>query len=122
MLPFAQRFEPTTASVPRARLLARSLHTDLPQGVMANLELVVTELAANVVRHAHTPFAVSITPGPVVRVDVTDGSQEVPVLQHPEHDEPGGRGLQIVDACASQWGYQLLPEGKVVWAALDPSD
>jgi anti-sigma regulatory factor (Ser/Thr protein kinase) len=115
---FRQRFEPILASVRRARLLTRGLRSQLGESVENCLELVVSELAANAVLHARTPFEVSIALGSRVRVEVRDASPQPPVMQPFAIDAPSGRGLRLVDACADDWGCQVLADGKVVWAEL----
>jgi anti-sigma regulatory factor (Ser/Thr protein kinase) len=113
------RFEPTAANVVRARMLVRSAHADLPPGMLERLELVVSELASNAVIHAETRFDVRLTIGEPIRVEVIDGSPIPPVVRHPVRLDLGGRGLIIVDAAADRWGFDLVDDGKVVWAELD---
>jgi anti-sigma regulatory factor (Ser/Thr protein kinase) len=114
-----RRFEPDTASVTLARLFVRRLPYDLPGPVRDCLELVVSELATNAVIHAGSPFEVAVVHGPRIRVEVSDASSQPPVMGAPAaFDATGGRGLHLVDACAEKWGYDLLTNGKVVWASL----
>jgi anti-sigma regulatory factor (Ser/Thr protein kinase) len=113
-----QLFEPAPSSVARARLFARGLHDDLPETVRARLELVVSELATNAIVHAESRFEVAVIPGPPIRVEVTDASLQPPVMEPATVDFTSGRGLRLVAACADEWGYELLPDGKVVWARL----
>ena len=116
--PARQLFEPAPSSVARARLFARGLHDDLPETVRARLELVVSELATNAIVHAESRFEVAVLPGPPIRVEVTDASFQPPVMEPATVDFTSGRGLRLVAACADEWGYDLLPTGKVVWACL----
>src|SRR5688572_4719016 len=60
-------------------------------------DLVVTELATNALRHAGTPFTVSVTVDGQVAIEVSDGSGAVPAPRESASDEDG-RGLQLVDA------------------------
>jgi anti-sigma regulatory factor (Ser/Thr protein kinase) len=43
-----------------------------------------------------------------------------PVTRHPEPDEESGRGLEIIESLADDWGWETVPgwTGKKVWAAL----
>ncbi len=43
-----------------------------------------------------------------------------PVVQHPEWDNEHGRGLEIIDSLAENWGWERVPgwSGKKVWAVL----
>lgn len=84
-----------------------------------DVRLVVSELATNAVRHAHTPFTVTLE-----RVDqsvlltVTDGSPVPPVQPATDLLHTGGRGLSLVDVVSGDWGVIRRPgEGKSVWAS-----
>ena len=43
-----------------------------------------------------------------------------PVVRHPDPDEESGRGLEMIDALAEDWGWESVPgwAGKRVWAVL----
>jgi hypothetical protein len=50
---------------------------------------------------------------------VADTSPEPPVLQPVDHTAEAGRGLQVVQALSSCWGWTMLGgRQKAVWAAL----
>ena len=115
-----ERFPASTGSVPRARMMVRSSHDQLPPGVQDRLELVVSELAANAVHHAGTPFEVRLTIGSTVRLEVCDGSPVPPVVRDVDVHDVSGRGLLIVDRFADRWGHEEGAAGKTVWAELDP--
>ena len=114
------RFEARAESVSDARHLARDLAADAPPDLGERLELVVSELTANAVRHARTPFTLSIRVAPTVRVEVTDGSRELPVQQTPSPWADGGRGLWLVASSCERWGVTPRSSGKVVWADFGP--
>ena len=84
-----------------------------------DVRLVVSELAANAVLHAHSPFTVSL--GQVDRavvLSVQDGSPGAPVLLAPELSDTAGRGVSIVDLVSDDWGVTHAPGGgKSVWAS-----
>jgi anti-sigma regulatory factor (Ser/Thr protein kinase) len=81
--------------------------------------LIVSELTTNVLAHANSPFTVTLLrAGDGVHISVTDESSDAAELTHPDPSEPTGRGLQVVNALASQWGQTALPTGKRVWALL----
>jgi anti-sigma regulatory factor (Ser/Thr protein kinase) len=87
--------------------------TDLTSPV----EVLISELATNVVRHARTAFTVGITwDGRTLRAGVSDG---LPLAPRPplasRDDDEGGRGLLLVDAVATDWGVDLYHDGKTVW-------
>jgi anti-sigma regulatory factor (Ser/Thr protein kinase) len=82
-----------------------------------DVALIITELAANAVRHADEPFEVIIgVDDGIVTVAVLDPAEELPVQRSP--DAEGGRGLNIVAQLADDWGADRLDDGKVVWAQL----
>ncbi len=86
--------------------------------------LVVTELAANAVVHAHSEFTVVLSArGDLVRISVRDASP----LPGAEPGADGGaalipmplHGLGAVDALASSWGVDSHGNaGKTVWVEL----
>jgi hypothetical protein len=102
----------------------RALHRWGIADLADDVALVVTELAANAVRHARSGFTVILSSRPsrsdVVRVSVRDArplpssgvaGQALPVA--PLH------GLGAVNAMASRWGVESLGSaGKTVWVEL----
>ena len=82
--------------------------------------LVVTELAANAVVHAHTGFTVDLAAGPdVLRISVRDASPLPPGPAEPGLPAAPLHGLGAVDALASRWGVEPLGHsGKSVWVEL----
>ena len=104
----------------RRRLRAALLQWSVPDDVAEDAVLVVTELVANVVDHARTPFRLTLRlTGSVLRVAVADGSGRPPAVQPVDLLAVRGRGLQVVDAIAQRWGWQEIEDGKVVWADLE---
>ena len=107
-------------SVPKARhfvctVLIEHRFLNLVEGV----RLVVSELATNAVRHAHTPFTVTL--GQVdqsVLLTVSDGSPDPPVQFAADLVHTGRRGLSLVDKVSRDWGVIQRPGGgKSVWAS-----
>jgi anti-sigma regulatory factor (Ser/Thr protein kinase) len=83
--------------------------------------LLVSELATNAIRHGAPPVRLSLRlDKDRLRVEVTDSSPALPQLVHPGPDQPGGRGLQIVQQLALKWGASASPRriGKTVWFEL----
>jgi hypothetical protein len=95
------------------------LRWDLPH-LVASASLVASELASNVVDHAHTMMTLRLSlRRKYLAIAVRDGSTAEPVLSGSSVLEgPGGRGLFLVDATANRWGWLPTEGGKVVWAAL----
>jgi anti-sigma regulatory factor (Ser/Thr protein kinase) len=92
-------------------------------------ELVVSELVTNALRHGvpaarrrasdHCVRLRLLAQAPFVMCVVTDPGQGIPVLQREDLAAESGRGLAVVEACCTRWGWHLLDEGgKVVWALL----
>jgi hypothetical protein len=123
---------PSTGSISAAR--AFTLATTRRWGTDAagdDVAAIVSELLTNALRHALSqpgsppvsawPLRLGLLhPGPCVVCAVADPSPEVPVPRQPDWLAESGRGLQVVAALSSQWGYCLAPagQGKVVWAAV----
>jgi hypothetical protein len=88
-----------------------------------DVALVVTELAANAVRHAHSGFTVVLSSRPdVVRISVRDASPLPPAGASgsgPALPVAPLHGLGAVNAMASHWGAESLgSSGKTVWVEL----
>ncbi len=81
--------------------------------------IVASELVTNAVRHAGTPFELSlIRTLRYLHIGVYDEDARPAVRQHPDPEAASGRGLLIVEQTASSWGCSPAQHGKVVWAAL----
>ncbi|MFJ3619862.1 ATP-binding protein [Streptomyces iakyrus] len=83
------------------------------------VELGVTELLANVVRHVpDRRCALLLLRQPAgVRVEVSDGSDQLPLAPASwDEESENGRGLLLLDAVAAKWGVSPWSEGgKTVW-------
>ena len=91
-----------------------------------DLCLVTSELATNAVVHARTGFSVVVgLTNHSIAVEVTDGSDVLPVLERYPSRCESGRGLLLVEALADRWGWapELRPR-KTVWAevVIPPDD
>ncbi|MGH3247981.1 MAG: ATP-binding protein [Trebonia sp.] len=101
-------------------------------------ELLVSELSTNVVRASATPdgdlrydddgkipllWIRLLCDRVQLLIEVWDTLPTAfgaPVARHPEPDEESGRGLEIIETLAEDWGWEIVPgwAGKKVWAAL----
>lgn len=82
--------------------------------------LLVSELVANAVLHAHTPIRVVLRlNGALLRVEVHDGDRRTPTRKHYSALATTGRGLFLVERLARDWGVSTNPTGKSVWFELD---
>jgi two-component sensor histidine kinase len=111
-----------TASIPLARKLATDALPGLSRDSLDSVAMVVSELATNCVRHAGTVFRLTVArqQTDLVRIDVMDSDAGRPVLGNPSPAQLHGRGLQIVQALARQWGVvpAALGAGKTVWCTV----
>ncbi|GGO97561.1 ATP-binding protein [Wenjunlia tyrosinilytica] len=85
--------------------------------------LLASELATNSIVHSGLPVTVHMEwEDGRLRVGVHDDSPELPQQRTPEPGDEGGRGLLLVEACASAWGVRTCPTGpgKDVWFELSP--
>ena len=80
------------------------------------VELLVTEVVTNAVLHARSEAEVVIRLLPdAVRVEVIDDDDSFPVRRRPRPDQPGGRGLDLVEQMSRSWGIDMLDVGKRTW-------
>lgn len=114
---------PTADSVGRARAAVRDVGAGLPREVLADAELLVSELMSNAVRHggADIRLTVSSRPGSLT-VSVFDAGAELPAIRTGEIDRTvaSGRGLRMVQQLADDWGVDVDHggAGKAVWFRL----
>jgi anti-sigma regulatory factor (Ser/Thr protein kinase) len=117
----------TFPAIPQSVHAARRFATDAligcPAPTVEAVELLVSELATNCIRHERTSFHITILrSGQEIRVEVTDSGAGTPSMRSPGPNEPSGRGLQIVDMLSGSWGVQPeKPSGKTVWFTLADS-
>jgi anti-sigma regulatory factor (Ser/Thr protein kinase) len=105
-------------SVTAARRFATDALRDVSPEVTATVELLVSELATNCIRHTDSAFDLTIIQaGREIRVEATDYDDVgKPTMRSPEPTDPSGRGLRIVDALAAAWGVEhRSAQGKTVW-------
>ncbi|KUL48325.1 ATP-binding protein [Streptomyces sp. NRRL F-4489] len=114
-------------SVPEARRRVSTLLREwgAAQQVRDDVELVVTELFTNAVRHTDSEkvgceLAVI---GAHIRIEITDEGgpdASAPHAQPGSLDQEGGRGLFLVGALSDSWGTRPVDSGRgqVVWADL----
>lgn len=113
------RLRADTAEIAVVRRLLRRLLSSWRLDALVedgDVELLATEIATNAVRHAGTDATVVVRYlGDRIRVEVGDGSTDLPRIRTPDADEAGGRGLALVEALSSGWGVVETMHGKRVW-------
>ena len=97
--------------------MRETLGDALSERTLGDVELLVSELATNSVRHAGCDELAELgieaaIEGSRVLVRVCDDGEgfEAEALPQPGHDEPGGYGLLLLDRLADEWGIQREPE------------
>ena len=108
-------------SIPMTRRqVDKALHTWGHAALQDSAHLLITEMAANAVRHCTgETFSVEVSlTQDAVRLSVTDSSPAYPQIKTSSHDDESGRGMMIVEALAQDWGVMDNTIGKTVWACL----
>ena len=109
-----------------ARRFVAEEAAQLPTELVADAELLVSELVTNAVVHGRDAITLRVNvhpPGIGIAVhDRGDADVEMPP-DPPDPSRPGGRGLLIVRALATAWGVTPSdpPPGKTVWFRLEPT-
>jgi anti-sigma regulatory factor (Ser/Thr protein kinase) len=115
-------FPAESGSVQAVRQFVRSQCATASAALLADLTLVASELATNVVQYARTTFAVNIElQSDEVLLEVTDTGRGTPrMATAPAPTLSHSRGLRIVDAVADAWGVRPARPGpgKTVWVRL----
>jgi anti-sigma regulatory factor (Ser/Thr protein kinase) len=93
-------------------------------------ELLTSELVTNAVQAGERlKGRADLSIVPVVRlwlvcdrlslvIHVWDSSDEMPIRQSATPNEPGGRGLVLLEALSQDWGAYRKADGKVVWVMI----
>lgn len=82
------------------------------------MELVLSELITNAIRHGSAPVAVRLLYDRTLTCEVADAGSTSPHLRDAALMDEGGRGLFLVARVAERWGTRYTPQGKVIWAEL----
>jgi anti-sigma regulatory factor (Ser/Thr protein kinase) len=122
------RVERTLPVTPEAASVARhaldGLSGALPDGRIRDVQLLVSELVTNAVRHANLDQGDAIAlvidlADHLLRVEVRDpGGGFVPSTPSPDPARPSGWGLYLVAELADRWGVHSDDE-TLVWFELD---
>ena len=112
-----ETLRPDAQSPRHARRVVRELlEGSAPPEVIDAVLLAVSELVTNAVEHAGTALQLRAgVAGGRVRVEVVDGSGDLPRRRQPSADSLGGRGLLLVEEVADSWGVDTSADGKAVW-------
>lgn len=111
----------TPEAAGRARELVRELLT--AAGVTTILDdalLVVSELATNAVRYGSSPIALHLTLDDARLVIAVQDAHpsDLPYPKVLTQTEPDGRGMHLISAMTTRWGWDRSVNTKVVWAEI----
>lgn len=116
---------PADAQSPAAarRLVARQCEAWGMHAVADRAMVIASELVSNVVQHAGTDMDITVADvAGSLRISVRDREGETPdstTPTLPRQVTEGGRGLPIIAALTTKWGFFPFGDGKTVWAAID---
>lgn len=114
------QYDPIADSVGAARRWAAKwlAGQGIPDTVIDDVALCLSEVLTNAVRHQRGSAALHVRVAVLehsVRFSVRDGNSAHPVPRSPAYDDENGRGLVILDALSSSWGFACSAAGKSVW-------
>jgi anti-sigma regulatory factor (Ser/Thr protein kinase) len=102
-----------------ARVIVREALGGVPAATVETAQTLVNELVTNAVLHARSILILHVAAvGHRLRVGVEDLSTNYPQPRHAPADADDGRGLVLVDALSTAWGWDRTPTGKTVWFEL----
>ncbi len=127
---------PASVSAARRRLRGDLGDRSIPEAVIDDAVLILSELLSNSCRHARPLEAAADAAGEdaesgtvlvswqmrgdgLLTLEVTDGGASTrPIPARPSVTAHGGRGLSIVGRLAQDWGVRHAPGQVTVWAEL----
>ncbi|MER7954327.1 SpoIIE family protein phosphatase [Streptomyces sp. NPDC096030] len=122
MMTIAQA-EPERIAAAR-RHVRQLLHDWTDEDQLDSAVLMVSEMVTNVLIHTDGDalLVVEVTctgESRRLRVEVSDGSDELPHKRHPGEMASSGRGLVLMEMLADAWGVDPRGEGKSIWFELN---
>jgi PAS domain-containing protein/anti-sigma regulatory factor (Ser/Thr protein kinase) len=112
-------FPADPATVAQARSAALGKLTEWGLDDLAfTVELIVSELVTNAIRHAGGPIGLRLILGGALVCEVSDPSNTQPRLRRASPGDEGGRGLFLVAQLSTRWGSRYGQSGKTIWAEL----
>ena len=114
-----RRLPASALSPAAARSIVRTACAEFPADTRDTAELLVSELVTNAVRDTTTSLLLTIDTGDGgVSIAVTDSSPATPQPHDPTDEDEHGRGLLLIGALATAWGWDRVNDGKRVWFEL----
>jgi len=105
----------------QAREAVREAVTDwLLSSCLDDALLIVSELVTNATSHSSGEVSLHLrASGTLLRIEVHDEQVDtLPETRDPSDTEPGGRGLHLVTALSSNWGWEVGAHTKTIWAEI----
>ncbi len=114
------RIETSAESIAEARRMVVTQLESWGLGELADdARLIVSELLTNAALHAYPPVRMKLTRlSSGVKLQVSDGSADMPIIQQVGTDVMTGRGWTLIAALSRDWGMTPAPGGKIIWATL----
>lgn len=101
----SRSFENAPQSVTATRHFAIATLQNAAAETLEAIQLMVSELASNCVRHTDSRFDLTIIQtAREVRVEAIDCGRGEPRMRSPRPADPSGRGLRIIDMLSTGWG------------------
>ena len=116
----SRRLQAHPASVAIARrAVGDTLRLARREDLVEAAQLLVSEIVTNALVHAGTPIDFQASVGVTgLRVEVTDGSTQIPVPRTYGTTAGTGRGLWLLESLVDRWGTLTHDRGKTVWFEL----
>lgn len=107
---------PDPATVPKIRRRLRSQLAEWGAGEQADVvELLVSEVVTNAMRHSWGAVMTVTVHDGVLRCEVQDTNPALPQVRQAHEGDEGGRGMLLMQALSNAWGSYRIPAGKIVW-------
>jgi anti-sigma regulatory factor (Ser/Thr protein kinase)/putative methionine-R-sulfoxide reductase with GAF domain len=115
----SELFSPVVDSVALARHFISECVEQVGLRALPDVQLMVSELATNAILHAVSHFDITVEKLEEnrARVEVRDFGDGSPQVEAPGLYSEEGRGLQVVNRLANEWGVEEHPggRGKSIW-------
>ncbi|MEU2777400.1 ATP-binding protein [Streptomyces sp. NPDC007162] len=115
---FETALAPQQVCAHRARrdITALLMMWEVPQDLLDDVVLAVSELVTNAVQHGTGDVRLrAFNTNEQLRIEVTDDNSAPATLRAASDDDTSGRGLLLVSALAQNWG--VSEDGKTTWCA-----
>ncbi|MFF9015188.1 ATP-binding protein [Streptomyces sp. NPDC014870] len=124
VMPF--KAEPAELAILRRQVRSALGRWGIEPAAKEEAELVVTELATNVIKHVGGGAVATLVLEALdtaLRVEIHDESSVAPVISGVDDHSECGRGLHLLAGMSMGWGTLVTVSGKAVWCelALTPS-